>query len=271
MKKLAMLFLVGLSIFAFGAAINELKTNSSNECAQTIKFTGDIYKGATLITEAAIQGSSSADSTIAYVNTGSGTINWARVSKSGAVATDVSAIASTYLDTDTTLAANSNTKIATQAATKYYVNNFVGSSNITTLGTIGTGTWNATAVAWNKVNKTGAVTSDITSDTNNRYVTDAQLVVIGHTSNTNTGDETNATIKSKLVLSFGYTNLTSGTATITTAAVTDTANIFLTPQTLGPTAKVTSLSVSTITAGASFVITSSDATDTSRVSWLLLP
>jgi hypothetical protein len=36
-----------------------------------------------------------------------------------------------------------------------------GSSNITTLGTIGTGTWNATAIAWAKVDKTGSNLTDL--------------------------------------------------------------------------------------------------------------
>ena len=49
--------------------------------------------------------------------------------------------------------------------------------------------------------KTGTVsltTADISDSTNKRYITDAQQVVLGNTSNTNTGDETGATIKSKL-------------------------------------------------------------------------
>ncbi len=41
-------------------------------------------------------------------------------------------------------------------------------------------------------------TSDISDSTNRRYVTDANLVVIGNTSNTNSGDETQSTIKTKL-------------------------------------------------------------------------
>jgi len=41
-------------------------------------------------------------------------------------------------------------------------------------------------------------TATIPDSTNKRYVTDANLTVIENTSNTNTGDETNATIKSKL-------------------------------------------------------------------------
>ncbi len=43
-----------------------------------------------------------------------------------------------------------------------------------------------------------ASTADVPDSTNKRYVTDAQLIVIGNTSGTNTGDETQATIISKL-------------------------------------------------------------------------
>lgn len=43
-----------------------------------------------------------------------------------------------------------------------------------------------------------ATTADINDSANRRYVTDAQLVVVGNTSGTNTGDETTATIKTKL-------------------------------------------------------------------------
>lgn len=43
-----------------------------------------------------------------------------------------------------------------------------------------------------------ATTADIAASTNKNYVTDAQAVVIGNTSGTNTGDETTATIKTKL-------------------------------------------------------------------------
>lgn len=43
-----------------------------------------------------------------------------------------------------------------------------------------------------------ATTADIADSTNKRYVTDAQQTVIGNTSGTNTGDETNTTIKTKL-------------------------------------------------------------------------
>ncbi len=38
---------------------------------------------------------------------------------------------------------------------------WAGTSNITTLGTIATGSWNATAIPWNKVSKSGAVAGDV--------------------------------------------------------------------------------------------------------------
>ena len=43
-----------------------------------------------------------------------------------------------------------------------------------------------------------ATTADIADSTNKRYVTDANLTLIGNTSGTNTGDETQSTIKTKL-------------------------------------------------------------------------
>ena len=50
----------------------------------------------------------------------------------------------------------------------------------------------------NVVNLDTSTTVNITDSTDKRFVTDANLVVIGNTSGTNTGDETNATIKTKL-------------------------------------------------------------------------
>ena len=62
-----------------------------------------------------------------------------------------------------------------------------------------------------------ATTADIADSTNKRYVTDAQLTVIGNTSGTNTGDETNITILSKLNF-FEYRNSANGTAVTGTTA-----------------------------------------------------
>lgn len=63
--------------------------------------------------------------------------------------------------------------------------------------------------------QTGVVvltTADIADSTDKRYITDAQRTVLGNTSNTNTGDETQATIKTKLgVASAGVDGYLSGT------------------------------------------------------------
>ena len=50
----------------------------------------------------------------------------------------------------------------------------------------------------NVVNLDTSTTANITDSTDKRFVTDANLVVLGNTSGTNTGDETNETIKTKL-------------------------------------------------------------------------
>jgi hypothetical protein len=68
-----------------------------------------------------------------------------------------------------------------------------------------------------------ATTADIGSSTDKRYVTDAQLVVIGNTSNTNTGDNAVNTLYSGLVTNATHTgDVTGATAlTIATSAVTN--------------------------------------------------
>jgi hypothetical protein len=59
-----------------------------------------------------------------------------------------------------------------------------------------------------------ATTADIASSADKRYVTDAQLTVIGNTSGTNTGDETTAGIRTKL----GITTLSGSNTGDETAA-----------------------------------------------------
>ena len=61
-------------------------------------------------------------------------------------------------------------------------------------------------------------TADIADSSNKRYVTDAQLTVLGNTSNTNTGDETQASILSKL----GWFNIINQTAGTTSSGTTNT-------------------------------------------------
>jgi hypothetical protein len=61
--------------------------------------------------------------------------------------------------------------------------------------------WDTTDAVTSVNGYTGTVvlgTADISDSTNKRYVTDAELTVLSNTSGTNTGDETTATIKTKL-------------------------------------------------------------------------
>lgn len=71
-----------------------------------------------------------------------------------------------------------------------------------------------------------ATTADINDSLDKRYVTDAQRTVIQHTSNTNTGDETQSTILSKL----GYTPVPN-TRTVNSKALS--SDIILTKSDLG--------------------------------------
>lgn len=64
--------------------------------------------------------------------------------------------------------------------------------------------------------------------------------------------------------------MVAGTVTISTTAVTANSRIYLTPQTLGTVARPAAVGVTARTAGTSFVITSSDATDTSTVAWMIV-
>jgi hypothetical protein len=66
----------------------------------------------------------------------------------------------------------------------------------------------------------------------------------------------------------GSATLVAGNTTISTTAVTANSRIFLTSQVDGGT--VGFLRVSSRTAGTSFVITSSSATDTSTVAWIII-
>lgn len=65
----------------------------------------------------------------------------------------------------------------------------------------------------------------------------------------------------------GTATLVAGTVTVTTANIDTNSIIFLTGQNISGTAG--ELSVSSITAGTSFTITSSSNTDTRSVAWII--
>jgi hypothetical protein len=67
----------------------------------------------------------------------------------------------------------------------------------------------------------------------------------------------------------GVGTLSSGTATITTTAVTANSRIFLSDQGGGVFANIGSLSVGTVVPGTSFVVNSSNITDSSNFAWVI--
>ncbi len=68
----------------------------------------------------------------------------------------------------------------------------------------------------------------------------------------------------------GTATLSSGTATVSTTAVSEASRIFLTIQSLGTVTSPKSIAVTDRVAGTSFTITSSDATDTSVIAWMIV-
>lgn len=72
-------------------------------------------------------------------------------------------------------------------------------------------------------------TANINDSTDKRYVTDAQLTVLGNTSNTNTGDETQSSILSKL--GWFYHNRVAESTAVTGTTETIIENIHILPNT----------------------------------------
>lgn len=70
--------------------------------------------------------------------------------------------------------------------------------------------------------------------------------------------------------SIGTGTLASGTATISTTAVTSSSEIFLTDTSGNALTNVGSLTVGTITAGTNFVVKSTNVLDTSTFNWLII-
>ena len=134
------------------------------------------------------------------------------------------------LDTDGTLAANSDVKIASQKATKTYADT------------------KQTALGYTPVNKAGDTMSG-----------DLKLGTAGNGFYVKEGS--NATM--------GVVTLSGGTATVSTTKVTSTSRILLTTQG-GTLTNVGATYISARTPATSFVITSLNILDSSDVAWLIV-
>jgi hypothetical protein len=110
---------------------------------------------------------------------------------------------------------------------------------------------------------------------NFRISYDNNPLVTVPSSGTNTTDESSDLVLRGLGIKegsnakMGTVNLVEGTATVSTTAVKSTSRIFLTTQTIGTVETPKQVAVTSISEG-SFTITSSDATDTSKVAWLII-
>lgn len=152
---------------------------------------------------------------------------------------------------------------------------------------ISSGTWKFNSIyqnngGWKKVldagNEAGGGTYVVTQDVNSGVTANAIPAystttgkVAPSTLTTSTVCQTNGT-NCPVTSTIGNATLAAGTATITTSAactVSSTCAYTLTNCGVGGTQGM--LSVGTITAGTSFVINSSSATDTSKVCWSILP
>jgi hypothetical protein len=89
-------------------------------------------------------------------------------------------------DTDTTLAANSDTRYASQKAAKAYADTKVAANGAISGATKTKITYDAKGLVTAGAD---ATTADVADSTDKRYVTDAQRTVIQNTSGTNTGDQ----------------------------------------------------------------------------------
>jgi hypothetical protein len=109
---------------------------------------------------------------------------------------------------------------------------YTGAATIATVGTVTTGTWQATPIAdayissaatWNAKLGPSTTTAAINDSTNRRYVSDAQLVVIGNTSGVNTGDQTSVTGNAGTATKLATARAINGVDFDGTAAITVTA------------------------------------------------
>ena len=130
----------------------------------------------------------------------------------------------TAIDGDFAVVGATNTVWVWSTASSDFVDSGANGAVASINGRTGTITLTKTDVGLNNVvNLDTSTTANITDSTDKRFVTDANLVVIGNTSNTNTGDETQSSILTKI----GYTPINSDITTYTTKETLASADYIL--------------------------------------------
>jgi hypothetical protein len=146
------------------------------------------------------------------------------ISRLDAIITSVSTEATARANADATLQTNIN-QVAANLATETTARMNGDATNATDLTNHVNNTSNPHATTKAQVglgnvqNVDTTTTANITDSTNKRFVTDAQLAVVNQTSNTNTGDETTASIQSKRPIKTLNGNSLEGTGNVAISQV----------------------------------------------------
>jgi hypothetical protein len=127
-------------------------------------------------------------------------------------------------------------------------------------GTVGTNAISTKLVFATAASSTAVARMEISGSGIVSILSDVKLTTVG--SGLYVKEGTNATM--------GVATLVAGTVTVNTTKVTANSRIMLTPQNLGTILRPAAVGVTARTAGTSFVITSSDITDTSTVAWVIV-
>jgi hypothetical protein len=170
------------------------------------------------------------------------------------------------------LTGNGTSAVTGNAVTQHGVviggaSNAVGTTSVGATGTLLAGSTGADPAFTASPSVTGSITAGttLTATLGNITATNGNLN-LAHTGNKLLIHATTAATDA-----IGTTAaMTAGTITVSTTAVTASSIIFLTANTLGGTPGTLSAPVASITAGTSFVITSSSSTDTSTVNYIII-
>ena len=137
--------------------------NSNHAQVGTLKLNGyAMTSGETNVTQ--IANTDSINAAFAKINTAFNSLDLTTVGSSSdyiiSVGQSNGKLSATKETKVTTLSATSTSLITSKAVYEYLANTYAGTQNITTLGTVSTGTWNASTIA---VNKGGTGTNSLTS------------------------------------------------------------------------------------------------------------
>lgn len=173
------------------------------------------------------------------------------------------------------LTGNGTSAVTANAVTNHGVllggaSNAVSSLGVAATGTVLAGSTGADPAFTGSPSVSGSVTAGTTLTATLGAITATNGNLVLGTAGNKILSTSVATTTTAGANSFGSVALASGTATVATTAVTANSLIFATVQALGTVIAPKPIAITAITASTSFVITSSDVTDTSTVAWFIV-